>query len=123
MLLTNETPTKKNIIRKLSSCVVEKFNGFTIVRVENDRSVRKIFYPIDIIYKPVMKWPEETIQCYFSTKILLAYRGTFNESDKIKYSTARECFYCSNFCGKKDKYERHIENCTGQLGVIYEFSI
>ena len=53
--LTNETPTKKNIIRKLSSCVVEKFNGFTIVRVENDRSVRKIFYPIDMIYKPVMK--------------------------------------------------------------------
>ena len=41
---TNKSSTKKNIIRKLSSCVVEKFNGFTIVQVENDRSVRRKFY-------------------------------------------------------------------------------
>ena len=39
--LTNKCSTKKNIIGKLSSCVVEKFSGFTIVRVENDRSARK----------------------------------------------------------------------------------
>ena len=53
----------------------------------------------------------------------LAYRGTFNDGDKIKYSTARQCYYCSNFYGRKDKYERHIENCTGQPGIIYDLSV
>lgn len=85
--LTNECSTKKSIIRKLSSCLVEKFNGFTIVHVENNRSVRKKFYPIDIIYKPVKKWPEETIKCYFPTEMHLVYKGTFNDGDKIRYST------------------------------------
>ena len=53
--LINENSTKKRIIRKLSSCVIEKCNGFTIVRIENDREIRKKFYPINIIYKPVKK--------------------------------------------------------------------
>ena len=51
--LTNECSIKKKILRKLSSCVAEKFNGFSIARVENERSVRKIFYQIDIIYRLV----------------------------------------------------------------------
>ena len=62
---TNKSSTKKNIIRKLSNCVVEKFDGFTIVQVENGRSVRRKFYPIDIIYKPVKKWPEEISNVIF----------------------------------------------------------
>ena len=43
----------------------------------------------------------------------LAYRGTFNEGNKIKHSTAQQCYYCSNFYSRKVKYERHIEICTG----------
>ena len=38
---------------KLLSCAVAKFNGFTIVSVENETSGWKKFYPIDIIYRPV----------------------------------------------------------------------
>ena len=34
----------------LLSCVVEKFNGFTIVCVENERSIWKKMYPIGTIY-------------------------------------------------------------------------
>lgn len=53
----------------------------------------------------------------------LAYRGTFNDGDKIKYNTGSQCYYCSNFCGRKYKYERHDEYCTGQPGIVYDFSI
>ena len=56
--LTNECSTKKKIIGKLSSCEVKKLSGFTIVRVENEISAKKKFYPIDIIYRPVKNWPE-----------------------------------------------------------------
>ena len=56
------------MIRKLSTCVIEKFNGFTIVRVENDRSVRKIFYSIDINYKPFKKITLRKLSAIFQQK-------------------------------------------------------
>lgn len=39
--LTNQTSTKNNIIRKFLGCIIEKFNCFTIVCIENHRSIRK----------------------------------------------------------------------------------
>ena len=51
-LLLNETTGKKTIIRQLSSCVTEKFDGFYIVCMEYDKKVRRRFSPIDIIYNP-----------------------------------------------------------------------
>ena len=120
--LTHDSAIQKNIIRNVSSCIIEKFNGIDVVRVENERSIRKKFSPIDIIFKPVRK-VTETIQCFFSTEIYLAYRTTFNESEKIRHGGARQCYCCSNFDGKKDKYNRHVENCSGQPGIIYDFNL
>ena len=39
---------KKNVIRNLSSCIIEKFNGFNIVRFKKDT---------------------KSIECFFSNKI------------------------------------------------------
>ena len=81
--------------------MVENFNGFTIVHVENERSVRKKFYPIDIIYRPVKNWPYKIVQCYFTTEIHLAYWRTFYNGDKIKYSTARQSITAQSFMIEK----------------------
>ena len=70
--VTHNNPKKKNIIRKVSSCIKQKFNGFNIVSVEYDRQIRRDFRPIDIIYKPVKK-QNETIQCFFPPQMHLAY--------------------------------------------------
>ena len=32
-------------------------------------------------------------------------------------------YYCSKFYDRKDKYDRHVENCTGETGTIYDFSM
>ena len=45
----------KNIIKDLSSCIIEKFIGFNIVRIEFERKLRQKMSAIDIIYKPVKK--------------------------------------------------------------------
>lgn len=59
---------------------------------------------------------------FFNTEcIYSAYRGTFNDDARIKHSAARECYSCSNFYGRKDKYNRHIENCTGKLDIPYVY--
>ena len=120
--LTHDTSVQKSIIRKVSSCIYEKFNGFDVARIENERSTCKKFQPIDIIYKPVRQITQ-TIKCFFSTQIYLAYRKTFNEGDKIRYGGAHQCYYCSNIYAKKDKYNRHVENCSGQPGIIYDFNL
>ena len=82
-------PEKKNIIRELSGCIIEKFNGFTVVRIEFDRKLRQKFSPIDIIYKPVKK-EDEIIECFFSEKMNLAYRTTYSEDKKNDIKT----WYC-----------------------------
>ena len=51
--LTKQDSEKKNLIRDLSACIIEMFNGFNIVRIEFDRKLRQKMSPIDIIYKPV----------------------------------------------------------------------
>lgn len=57
---------QKSIIRKLSSCLIENVNGFNIVRIENERAIRKKFYPFHVVYKPIKKWAKK-INCFFST--------------------------------------------------------
>ena len=51
--LIKQDAERKNVIRELSSCIFEKFNGFNIVRLEFDRKLKQKMSPIDIIYKPV----------------------------------------------------------------------
>ena len=68
--------------------------------------------PINIIYKPVKKGTEN-IECFFSKKINLAYRTSFRKNQKMRHGTAFQCYFCSNYYGRKDKFDRHIEKCTG----------
>ena len=112
----------KNVIRELSSCIFEEFNGFNIVRLEFDRKLRDQMSPIDIIYKPVKK-ETENIKCFFSTRINMAYRTTFNENEKTRQGTAFQCYFCSSYYGRKDQFHRHIENCTGWPGYVYNFNM
>ena len=69
--ITENSAEKKNVIRELSACIHEKFNGFNIVRIEFDQKIRQNFSPIDILYKPVKK-EDQIIDCFFSDKMTLA---------------------------------------------------
>ena len=48
------------------------------------------------------------------------YRGKY--VIKVKFCTAYQCYYCSDYYCRKDKYYHHIENCAGQPGIIYNFN-
>ena len=55
---------KQTVVRQLSSCITEKFNGFNIISIEYGKKSRRKFKLIDIIYKPVKKADAE-IKCCF----------------------------------------------------------
>ena len=95
-----QAPEKNKVLRELSSCVIEKFNGFSVVRVEFDKKLRQSFHPIDIIYKPVKRC-DEIIDCFFSEKLNLTFRTSFSEGAKNKHITAWQCYFCSKYFGKK----------------------
>ena len=98
----------------------EKFSVL-INKLELDRKLRQKMSPIDIIYKPVKK-QTENIECFLSKRTNIAYRTTFNENEKIRHGTAFQCYFCSNYYGRKDKFDRQIENCTGRPGNVYNFN-
>ena len=120
--LIKQDSEKKNLIRDLSACIIEKFNGFNIVRIESDRKLRQKMPLVDINYKPIKK-EDKIIECFFSSQINLAYKTSFSENQKLKHSTAFQCYFCSNYYSRKDKFDRYIEHCTGKPGYVYNFNI
>ena len=116
-----KNPKQQKIVRQLLSCVHEKFDGFNIICVEYSKKLRKKFKPIDITYKPVRK-PERNILCYSSEDMSKAYSSSCSQGEKISHGFAFECHYCGNFFARADKQKRHIGNCSGIPGVVYNFN-
>ena len=73
--------SKQKIIRQLCSCLIEKYNGFKVILIEFKRNQRKLFKPIDIIYKPTRSIEIEPL-CYFSDDISKAYSSSYSKEKK-----------------------------------------
>ena len=115
-------PKKQNIVKQISSCITEKYNGFQTISIEFARRERKNFKPIDIIYKPT-KSPEITSLCDFTQDISKAYINFYNVKDRTNHAFGcDECYYCRKFFLREDRHKRHIENCAGIPGVVYNFN-
>ena len=116
-------PDQQKIKKQLSSCLTEKFNGFTIIRSEYEKKIRPNFEPVDIIYKPTKDIMVEPL-CYFSTDITLAYSGCYEKKDKlVRSSKVQSCHYCNHFFVHiNKKLERHLKHCSGKPGIIYNFN-
>ena len=77
--ITINSSHKNEVVRKFSSCLIQKINGFFIVWIENKGEIRKKFLPIDIIYKLVKT--TKKIDCNFSDQTNLAFPSTFSEGE------------------------------------------
>ena len=38
------------------------------------------------------------------------------------HSSAFQCYYCNNVYGAKLKSDKHIENCSGIPGIVYNYN-
>ena len=55
---------EQNLVRQLSSCLIEKYSGFSQICLAYQKKQRKLFQPIDIIYKPTKRIEIELL-CFF----------------------------------------------------------
>ena len=116
---------QKKHVSEVSACVIERFNGFTIVRLQIDNEIRKEFLPIDIIYKPVKK-QNAILNCFFTDKLYLAYKVLYNETlkwDKLRSGFAYECYFCGKFFIRQKRLDGHLKNCVGKPGFVYNFQM
>ena len=103
-------PDQQKIVKQLSSCLIEKYNGFTVIRIEYEKEERKNFQPLYIIYKPTKDLETEPL-CYFTNDISLAYSAYYLRASKMKRATkVQSCHYCNQFFAhNQKKLERHLK--------------
>ena len=121
--LTMKDKTKQKVVRQLQSCLIEKYSSFTIISIEYQKKQRKLFKPIDIIYKPTKHIEIEPL-CYFSEDISKAYFSLHSKGKKglSRAHKVYQCFYCNKLFVVKPRQKKHMENCSGKPGVVYNFN-
>ena len=82
-----------------------------------------MFKPIDIIYKPTKHIEIEPL-CFFSEDISKAYSSLHSKGKKglSRAHKAYQCYYCNKFFIVETRQKRHMENCSGKPGVVYNFN-
>ena len=82
-----------------------------------------MFKPIDIVYKLLKRIEIEPL-CCFSDDISKAY-SSLHSKGKKGMPRAHKCYqyyYCNNFFILETRQKRHMENCSGRPGVVYNFT-
>ena len=123
--LRRKLKEKNEMKRELSACVVEKFNGFEILRKHLNSTEKHEFIPIDVVYEPTLN-ESKPIECFFAPEIFLAYKATIERmklSKKICINLkVRQCHYCYNYFVKStEKMEKHLSCCAGKAGFTFSF--
>ena len=105
--------SKKDIVRQLSSCIKEKYNGFHVISIECSKKLRKKFKPIDVIYMPV-KSPEKKFSAT-TLKIYQNHTKILAETPKIYcMGLSLSVIIVESFL-QDLKYKK--ENCSGVPGI------
>ena len=74
--LTVKNKNEQKIVRQLSSCLIKNYCGFTQISLEYKKKQRKLFKPVDIIYKPTKRIEIEHL-CFFSNDLSKTYLSLY----------------------------------------------
>ena len=84
-------PEKQNQTKQLAACIIQKFNGFHIIKSVFNKRQRRTFEPVDVIYFPT-KNAEVLPDCYFTTNIASAFTALY---DNGKKKMSEQCLFTS----------------------------
>ena len=87
---------------ELSACVIQKFNGYDLLRNNLQRNEKTELVSIDIVYEPTLG-VTKSILCFFAPQIYTAYQTFYekalgdNKKKGVNSTAAKQCPYCNNF--------------------------
>ena len=107
--------------RNLSSSVLEKFNGYEMIRQKLQRKEKIDVTPIDIVYES--SYDESiTILCFFTDQMFLAYKSYIGRMDRGKERVSSRCYFCENFFAKNEEaMKKHLTIFAAREGITYSF--
>ena len=111
--------------RKLFACVIQKFNGYELLRNHLSSTERKNCIPIDVVYEPTLN-DKKPIECFVAPKIYLAFHTTIEKSKNgkkiLNHTGTRRCHYCNNYFVKStENMEKHLSCCASKAGFTFSF--
>ena len=123
--LKRKLKEKNQMKREVSACIIQKFNGYEVLRNHLNSTERKIFILIDIVYEPTLN-EKKTIVCFFAPEVSLGYYTSYDKMRKGKkvtdHTRARQCHYFNNFFIKSaEKMQKHLSCCVGKAGFTFSF--
>ena len=74
--LRQKLKSKNEMKRELSACIIQKFNGYDLLRNHLQYSEKKDLIPIDIVYEPTLD-TNKPIFCFFAPAIYLGYHKSY----------------------------------------------
>ena len=122
--LRQKLKEKNQMKKELSACVIQKFNGYELLRNHLNSRERKNFIPIDVVYEPTLNEKNQ-----LSVFLLQKYLAFHTNIEKIRdgkkifsHTGARQCHYCNNYFIKSaGKMEKHLSCCAGKAGFTFSF--
>ena len=111
--------------RNLSSSVLEKFNGYEMIRQKLQRKEKIDLTPIDIVYEP--SYDESIlVPCFFTDQIFLAYKSYIGRMDRgkerVSSRVVEQCYFCENFFAKNEEAMiKLLKICAAREGITYSF--
>ena len=111
--LIKKPPQGKNkIIRNISLCVIQKYNGYAFVKVEKKNQEKQLFETIDIVYDPVQNF-DDIVDCCFTFHLHVTYRLQYSRGKKgTQILHAFQCYLCYKFHSTKKTFEKHLLCCS-----------
>ena len=124
-LIKKRVQGKNEVTRNLSTCVLEKFNGYENIRNNLWKKEKIDFTTINIVYEPSFDENVPVI-CNFTDQIHTAYKSYIGRFDKgkerLSNRTIRQCYYCQNYFAKnKEMMKKHRLVCTAKEGITCSF--
>ena len=122
-LIKKKVQGKNEVTRNLSSCVLEKFNGYETIRSDISNKKKLDFMPINIVYESSFD-EEKPVFCNFTDEIHTTYRryvGRFDKGkERVSYRIVRQCCYCRYFLAKNEEdMQKHLSVCAAKEGMTY----
>ena len=115
-------PRKQNIVRQISSCIIEKYNGYQAISIVFARKETKKKLNQLIKFLNQLKTEKKSPLCYFTKDISKPYHNLHSVGKKTKHGHTYECYYCRKFFTREDRQKKHIKSCSGIPGAIYNFN-
>ena len=111
---------QKSLVQKdLSACVEDHFNSFEIVKKFQEGERKKMYRPLDFVYKHV-KNIDQIVSCCFLPSMRQAYCVVLRDRGKqgMESTTAGQCYACQKLFIQARSLENHMRICSKMLGLV-----